>query len=210
MPICSKPNAPMPGAPRLTLVSPNREREPTVERADWSKRMALAQGGDRDQYRALLLEIEPYVRSVARKCFRHAADVEDAVQDVLLTIHSIRHTYDPARPFAPWLAAITNHRLIDRLRRETRKRAREIELSAEHEALQQIDPRSDGLAERSLLDAIARLPPDQRDAVRMLKLSEMSLREASKLSGRSVGALKVATHRAIGNLRRLLNGGGAP
>lgn len=208
MPICSKPNAPLPGPPRLTLVPTDREREPSVGRPDWSQRMARAQTGDREQYRALLLEIEPYIRSVARRCFRHAADVEDAVQDVLLTVHSIRHTYDPARPFAPWLAAITNRRLIDRLRRETRKRTREIELTAEHEALQQADTNSDGLAERSLLEAIARLPPDQRDAVRMLKLSEMSLREASRLSGRTVGALKVATHRAIANLRKLLQSGG--
>jgi len=29
---------------------------------------------------------------------------EDAVQDVLLAIHEKRHTYDPARPFGPWLA----------------------------------------------------------------------------------------------------------
>jgi RNA polymerase sigma-70 factor (ECF subfamily) len=209
MPGCSKPNASMPGSPRLTLVSSNLVHEASVERPGWSQRMALAQTGDRDEYRALLTEIEPYVRSVARRCFRHAADVEDAVQDVLLTIHSIRHTYDPARPFAPWLAAITTRRLIDRLRRETRKRAREIELTAEHETLQQADANLDGLAERNLLEAIARLPPDQRDAVRMLKLSEMSLREASEASGRSVGALKVATHRALANLRKLLRGGGA-
>ena len=31
---------------------------------------------------------------------------DDAVQDVFLAIHEKRHTYDPARPFGPWLAAI--------------------------------------------------------------------------------------------------------
>jgi len=40
----------------------------------------------------------------------------------------------------------------------------------------------------------------------MLKLNEMSLKEASKASGRSIVALKVATHRAIKNLRHLLKG----
>ena len=41
---------------------------------------------------------------------------EDAVQDVLLAIHEKRHTYDPARPFGPWLAAIARYKWIDRLR----------------------------------------------------------------------------------------------
>jgi RNA polymerase sigma-70 factor (ECF subfamily) len=40
----------------------------------------------------------------------------------------------------------------------------------------------------------------------MLKLKEMSLKEAANASGRSIAALKVATHRAIKNLRQLLNG----
>jgi len=45
----------------------------------------------------------------------------------------VRHAYDPRRPFGSWLVAIANRRMIDRLRRETRQRAREIELSAKHE-----------------------------------------------------------------------------
>jgi len=174
--------------------------------ADWSVLMAKAQDGDRDAYRLLLSQIEPYARSIARRCFKHPADVEDAVQDVLLTVHSIRQTYDPRRPFAPWLAAIANRRVIDRLRHETRKRAREIELTSEHETFSHTETNHDGIAERSLLDAIDKLPPEQRDAVQMLKLKEMSLKEASQRSGRSVTALKVATHRALANLRKLLKG----
>src|SRR3979490_3054763 len=114
-----------PFAPHLSLVRLGQSPRLGIP-ADWSKRMVLAQAGDRQEYRTLLLEIEPYVRSIARRCFKHPADVEDAVQDVLLTVHLIRHTYDPQRPFAPWLAAIANRRIIDRLRSETRKKAREI------------------------------------------------------------------------------------
>jgi len=205
MPISNRPNS---SALRLTLIS--TDREPSIGRPDWSRQMALAQAGDREQYRALLTQIEPYVRSIAARCFRSAADVEDAVQDVLLTVHSIRHTYDPRRPFTPWLVAIANRRVIDRLRHETRKRAREIELTAEHDALVCAEATPDGMAEPGLAEAILKLPPDQRDAVRMLKLREMSLKQASQTSGRSVAALKVATHRAIANLRKLLRGEVAP
>ena len=48
------------------------------------------------------------------------------------------------------------------------------------------------------------LPPGQRQAVELLKLQEMSLKEASSVSGLSVAALKVATHRAVKTLRGLL------
>jgi RNA polymerase sigma-70 factor (ECF subfamily) len=41
----------------------------------------------------------------------------------------------------------------------------------------------------------------------MLKLNEMSLKEAAAASGRSIPALKVMTHRAIKNLRCLLKSG---
>jgi RNA polymerase sigma-70 factor (ECF subfamily) len=170
--------------------------------------MVRAQDGDRDAYRSLLKEIEPYVRSIAGRCFNRQTDAEDVVQDVLLTVHSIRNTYDPKRPFGPWLLAIANRRIIDRLRRHTRQKAREIELSAEHETFPDDPANLDSTisAEIALVGAIDKLPPDQREAIRMLKLNEMSLKEASQTSGRSIAALKVATHRAVKNLRRLLKG----
>jgi DNA-directed RNA polymerase specialized sigma24 family protein len=55
-----------------------------------------------------------------------------------------------------------------------------------------------------LAEAIEHLPPDQRQTIRMLKLNEMSLKEAAAVSGRSIPALKVTTHRAVKNLRRML------
>jgi DNA-directed RNA polymerase specialized sigma24 family protein len=97
---------------------------------DWSRLMAAAQDGDRAAYRALLEAVTPYVRALASRCFRDTGDTEDAVQDVLLTIHAVRHAYDPARPFGPFLVAIANRRIIDRLRRQTRARSREIEFTA--------------------------------------------------------------------------------
>jgi RNA polymerase sigma-70 factor (ECF subfamily) len=208
MPGCSKENPPYLGAPRLALVTSDTKRT-SRGHSDWSRLMACTQGGDREAYRTLLKEVEPYVRSIAGRYLRSPIDIEDAVQDVLMTLHSIRQTYDPNRPFGPWLVAIAHRRTIDQLRRHTRRRAREVELTAEHETF--ADAPANLFGERSvdvaLVGAIDKLPPDQREAIRMLKLKEMSLKEASHASGRSITALKVATHRAIRNLRKLLEGG---
>ena len=57
---------------------------------------------------------------------------------------------------------------------------------------------------RILHDALAQLPSGQRSAIRMLKLEEMSLKEAALASGMTVAALKVASHRGLKALRKLL------
>src|SRR5713101_5404153 len=124
----------------LTLVASSAGAAPvgagernTNRARDWTGLMARAQDGDRRAYRALLEDMTPYLRALAARCFKEPGDIEDAVQDVLLTVHAVRHAYDPRRPFGPWLVAIANRRIIDRLRRQTHARSREIELTAEHE-----------------------------------------------------------------------------
>jgi DNA-directed RNA polymerase specialized sigma24 family protein len=36
--------------------------------------------------------------------------IDEVIQDVLLSVHRARHTYDPARPFRHWLVAIARYR----------------------------------------------------------------------------------------------------
>lgn len=169
--------------------------------------MARAQDGDRDAYRRLLNEITPYLRALSARHLYDPGDMEDVVQDVLLTVHEIRRTYDPTRPFGPWLVAITNRRIIDRLRRLGRTRSREAVLTTEHEtfAAPQANLHEERSDQRALRQAVEGLSPGQRAAIRLLKLEEKSLKEAAAESGISVAALKVATHRALGNLRKMLS-----
>jgi len=171
--------------------------------------MAAAQAGDSAAYARLLREILPYIRAIVRR--HHAAPdrLEDVVQDVLLTIHRVRHTYDPSRPFSAWLGAIAHRRSVDALRRKARTDASETfspiayETYADPAANKDISAHEDNAV---LAEAIAALPPGQRQAVELLRLREMSLVEASAASGQSVGALKVSLHRAIRALQRVLGG----
>lgn len=213
------PREPRRRVPRLTLVEPSSggrdfshigissgRQTIAAHEPDWSILMARAQAGDGEAYRRLLEQITPYVRSLAAQLSRDAGDMEDAVQDVLLTIHSVRHTYDPSRPFGPWLVAIAHRRIVDWLRRRGRARSRETAIEPRDETFPapqtNIDEASsDG---RALRAAVESLPPAQRQAIKLLKLQEMSLKEAAAVTGMSIASLKVTTHRALKSLRRAL------
>ena len=182
--------------------------EPDNERR-WSQLMASAQNGDRAAYDRLLREIVPFIAALAAREHRSQDRVDDVVQDVLLTVHRVRHTYDPSRPFKPWLAAISRRRSIDLLRRKSRRAARETSDDKAYETFP--DPQANRAMEvyastEGLSEAVDRLPQQQREAVELLKLRELSLAEASQVSGKSVAALKVNVHRAIKSLRLRLKG----
>jgi RNA polymerase sigma-70 factor (ECF subfamily) len=173
----------------------------------WASLMRTAQEGDSAAYNRLLREIAPAIRRIVGNRMPNSADAEDVVQDVLLSVHSVRHTYDPERPFLPWLMAITRHRVMDRLRRIGRRAAHEVVVDELPETFSRDEANTpeNALAGGAALErAIAELPPGQRQAIELLKLKEMSLKEAAAATGMSVSALKVATHRAIKALKLAL------
>ena len=173
--------------------------------------MARAQAGDAAAYQAVLHACVPHAAAAARRVGVRPASVDDVVQDVLLTIHRALPTYDPARPFLPWLRAIAGRRAIDALRTHGRGAAREV--ADEITYLNHAEPSPGAEAEAGaredavrLRAAIATLPPQQRQAVEMLGLDEISLDEASRQTGSSKVALKVNLHRALKALRGRVQG----
>lgn len=168
---------------------------------DW---MEAAQNGDGEAYARLLAAVLPAVRRMVARRRPGAVDNEDVVQEVLLTLHGIRHTYDPSRPFLPWLAAIVARRCADAARGEMRRVRRTSPLDDLPETIGAVEPNMIAMDGRALGRALAELPEGQRRAVELIKLREMSLAEASAVTGMSQGALKVAVHRAIKALKGLM------
>lgn len=169
--------------------------------------MDRVQRGDRIAYVRLLQTVIPVIRRLAWRRRDAVGEIEDVVQDVLIHLHEIRHTYDPARPFVPWLVAIARRRIIDACRRRRRVAIHEVPLPEDDEtfaaiATYQIGERA--LDGRTLARAVATLPPMQRAAIELVKLRDLTLKEAAAKSGVSVGALKVSAHRALVALRRIM------
>jgi len=186
--------------------------EPQTRSADDLRRsaqMAAAQAGDRAAYEALLRDCVPLIKAIAGRQGVPPDRNDDVVQDVLLTIHRARHTYDPARSFTAWLRVIAERRAIDLLRQVRRHGAREFHapLAMETYPDEGADPgRGVAHAEATgrVNEVLATLPPRQREAVEMLVLQEQSLTEAAAATRSTKGALKVNLHRALKTLRRTL------
>jgi RNA polymerase sigma factor (sigma-70 family) len=165
---------------------------------DWAVWMRAAMTADAGAYRQLLVSLAPHVRAVARSRCRSLGapenEVEDLVQEVLLTIHLKRGTWDQSRPIGPWIAAITRNKLIDVLRR----RGRHITVPIEDfvDSLRAEDPTPE-LSTRDMDSLLGRLKPQQREIVRSISLNGSSIRETADRVHMTEGAVRVTLHRAL-------------
>lgn len=168
--------------------------------AEWRDLMIEGQSGNAAAYRRLLNEVRPwlvrfFVRRLPPGC------VEDAVQDTLIAMHEKRHTYDSARPFGPWLAAVARYKWIDRLRAMKRSAAGELsdQLAVgdhEHAVTSMI----------ALNDLLTTIKPAQADVIRLVKLEGFSIAEASARTGQTASLVKVNIHRGLGRLIKRVQG----
>lgn len=158
--------------------------------------MAAAQRGDANAYRALLAELAQWLlRYYSRRL--PPAFVEDAAQEVLLAIHEKRHTYDPSRPFGPWLAAIARYKWIDWMRSLSMSAAEPLD-----ENIGVSDHEDTVIAVSTFQRLLAELKPRQAEAIRLVKFEGYSAEEAARVTGQSVSLIKVNIHRG---LKRLVN-----
>ena len=127
------------------------------------------------------------------------AMIDDAVQDTLMAIHEKRHTYDPARPFGPWLAAIARYKWIDRLRA-----LKSTPTEALSEDLAVADHEDAVMSAWSLERLLRELKPAQSDVIRLVKLQGLSVEEAAARTGQSISLVKVNIHRGLGRLTSMV------
>jgi RNA polymerase sigma-70 factor (ECF subfamily) len=165
--------------------------------------MLLARQGDNSAYAMLLRSITPVLRSfIARRLFA-PADVEDVLQDILLSIHRAIHTYDSGRPFKMWMFAIARHRLNDHLRRFY-KAALVPDISFDELADKISAPDVTGDHEwREYLNVMLdTLPQKQRNIIVAMKIEGRSAEETARAMNMSPSAVKVAAHRGYKTLVR--------
>lgn len=160
--------------------------------------MLAAQSGDQSAYARLLAECQRWLmRYFARRI--PPSQIDDLVQETLISVHRKRASYDGERPFLPWLAAIGRYRWIDHLRRVYR--AGETELN---EALHAA-PQDDAAISALSIDTLLHLLPDrQAEVIRLVKITGYSIAEAAQKTGQSEALVKVNIHRGIKKMSAMI------
>jgi RNA polymerase sigma-70 factor, ECF subfamily len=155
--------------------------------------------GDSLAYRALLTQLTAHLRAYYRRRFaligHGATEAEDLLQEVLLAVHTRRHTYDMLQPFTPWVYAIARYKFLDYLR-QTKSAFKDMPL----ESAQELTSGSDLDAVESRLDLeriLSKISSAARQAIRYVKLEGLSVSETSARCGMSESAVKVAVHRGM-------------
>jgi RNA polymerase sigma-70 factor (ECF subfamily) len=180
----------------------------TVEEREqrWAKAMCAERRGETVAYERMLKEVATTLRrSLAPRLVRvgiGAHEAEDLVQEILMGLHGKRHTWDPARPFLPWLHTITRYKLIDFMRHRRGDTRRRVDLALEDWL--EIVECSTHEANRFTWEVdrhLAVLPVSQRRIVRAIAVEGASVRSVAQGLATSEGAVRMTLHRAI---RRLL------
>lgn len=160
--------------------------------------MERAQNGDKEAFQSLFGEIGPLITRFVRRRVLDQAGVEDVCQEALLAIFKSRHTYQPARPFEPWLFAIVRNVIAAHLQRN-RQHTRWHEPMSELPGIFSEDGSSLVV---ELRDGLDQLSTNQLEALKLTKLAGFSVAEAALRAGTSVGSMKVRVHRAYASLKK--------
>jgi len=172
---------------------------------EWSQLMQQAQAGDSSAYRRLLAEMTPVLRRFLRSRLFIKDHVDDIVQEILLAVHAARHTYRPEQPFRHWMYGIARHKMIDYMRRQTRKNANEkYDTEFETFVADEANTPEEALAGKDIERALQTLPDKQRQILLMTKVEGYSMAETGQKLGMTEVAVKVAAHRAYKKMKEWL------
>ena len=145
-----------------------------------------------------------------RRLAQWPQDVEDLVQETLLAVHNQRHTYRADMPVTAWAHAIARYKLIDWLRAQAPRQARQVPLDGlEDGGPEALFSSADGDAAQARRDLgllLQQLPDRQRLPIVHMKLEGLSVVETARRTGLSESAVKVGVHRGLKALAARIRG----
>ena len=174
------------------------------DRTKWAQYMADAQNGDAKAYKRLLSEITPAIRTFLNSRIFNKNSIDDMLQDVLMAIHTSRHTFRPDQPFERWMYGIARYKMIDHLRKLTRIKSHEISNDELVTFLADTSNNTDKAWYFDLEKALDVLPKKQRQIITLAKIEGYSMTEIADQMKMSESAVKVAAHRAYKKLKNWL------
>jgi RNA polymerase sigma-70 factor (ECF subfamily) len=173
------------------------------DRQQW---IAAAKAGDESAFTQLYLDTQPRLLRYATGLV--GPDAEEITAEAWLQIvRDLASFTGDLDAFRGWAARIVRNRAIDfaraRARRpvEVRDLAAMLDLPAGQDT---VDLVADNLATAWAIGLIARLPADQAEAVLLRAVVGLDAKTAGAVLGKRAGAVRVAAHRGLKTLARML------
>lgn len=166
--------------------------------------MQRSLSGDQLAYAELLRKTISLLRPFLSKRLSFGNEVDDLMQEILISIHKARHTYDGNRPYRPWVFAIARFRLQDYLRSHYSDQLRHaLDLDELEERLH--EPVTETvMGYESISGEVRKLPEKQATILRLMHQDGYTAKEVAEQMGMNESAVKVAAHRAYKVLREKL------
>lgn len=185
-----------------------------VRKTDYSMQtewmLAIRDDRDRRAFAHLFDHFAPRLKGVVARSGAPPAQVEDIVQDVMLTVWHKAHQFDPERAqVSSWIYQIARNRQIDILRRERRPIPEEIahEEDTTPDASQVLALEQET---EKLKQALSKLKPAQREMVEKAYLGELSHTDIQAETGLPLGTIKSRIRLGLERLRHELKIIGTP
>lgn len=176
----------------------------------WTMAMRAGRLGVCADYERFLHEFSASLRRIIHHQLNHlglsAAETEDVVQEVLIAVHSRRAQWDDRRPLIPWLNAITRYKIVDTARKLGRDARRHIHLTDEEWSnLCDQDVWQENSHPEDIERLVSQLSAGQQAVVQAICFQGDTPREAAHRLGMSEGAVRVAFHRSLKQLKKLMD-----
>ena len=166
--------------------------------------MARALAGDKRAYSDVLHQSARMLRPYLSRRLNNQNAIDDVVQEILVSIHKARHTYDGKRPYRPWLFAIAKFRLRDYLRSHYKDQLYHAGELGDAEFNISGDVTESGFSYESIKEEIRQLPEKQAKILHLMHSEGFTAKEVAHKIGMSESAVKVSAHRAYKLLKKKL------
>lgn len=134
----------------------------------------------------------------------------DLTQEVFLLVWRSAGAYQPGGSARGWLLRLTRNRAIDELRRDQRRPQAAPTPAHGWHTLSVPPGQADAVERQAIRDAIAALPPEQREALLLAFFHGLSHQDIATRLRTPLGTIKARIRRALQTLRTQFQEGGTP
>ncbi|GBD90902.1 ECF RNA polymerase sigma-E factor [bacterium BMS3Abin04] len=156
--------------------------------------------GDEKAFNIIVHKYQKKIYWHARRMLGNHMDADEVTQDVLIVIYKRLNTFKFNSSLFTWIFRITSTRCLNAIKKRNLKRI----FSLDNESHKNIRDSCDivkSIEDKEKLDLLSlqldKLPVKQREVFILRRFDELSYDEISKITGKTIGALKANYHLAL-------------